>query len=75
MEHFDAYILVGYTADSHTKVVDANFGQDASCQDGLRILQAAAEQWMDGSMFPSFKKRRISGQDDDTGMNGKGAKR
>lgn len=74
MEHFDAYILIGYSADDHMKVVDANYGRDASCRDGLRILEAAAEQWLDGSMFPKNRKRRINGWDDEPGTDKQGVK-
>jgi hypothetical protein len=75
MEHFDAYVLVGYTADRHRKVVQSNFGKDASCHDGLRIMEAAAERWLDGSMFPGKGARTGSDRGDDRGMNGKEAKR
>ena len=74
MEHLDAYVLVGYTADRHRKVVQSNFGKDASCHDGLRIMEAAAERWLDGSMFPSTGAKARSQRDDDTGLSGKEAK-
>ncbi len=74
MEHFDAYVLVGYTADRHSKVLQSNFGQDASCRDGLRIMAAAAERWLDGSMFPGKGARASSDRDDDRGMSGAEAK-
>ncbi len=74
MEHFDAYVLVGYTADRHCKVVQSRFGRDASCHDGLRIMEAAAERWLDGSMFPSAGTKVRRDRDDDSGMTGKEAK-
>lgn len=74
MEHFDAYVLIGYTADRHRKVVQSNFGKDASCHDGLRIMEAAAERWLDGSMFPGKGANARSQPGADTGMSGKEAK-
>ena len=74
MEHFDAYVLVGYKADNHRKVVEANFGRDESCRDGLRIMEVAAERWQDGSMFPGKPSKRFGDGDDENGNNGKEAK-
>ena len=71
MEHFDAYVLIGYTADRHEKVVESNFGGDASCRDGLRIMEVAAERWLDGSMFPGQSRSDASREDEDTGFSGK----
>lgn len=71
MEHFDAYVLVGYSADRHQKVVESNFGGDASCRDGLRIMETVAERWLDGSMFPGKRQRKIDPPDDSSGVTGK----
>ena len=49
-EHLDAYVLVGYTADRHRRVVVCAFGNDASCHDGLQIMAAAAERWREGGL-------------------------
>jgi hypothetical protein len=73
MEHFDAYVLIGYTADRHRKVVQSNFGRDASCHDGLRIMAAAAERWLDGSMFPAKSNETRRDYDGESGMHGKEA--
>ncbi len=70
MEHFDAYVLVGYTADNHRRVLQSNFGKDPSCRDGLRIMEAAAERWLDGSMFPGKTTRTARDGDRDDGLSG-----
>ena len=67
MEHFDAYVLVGYTADRHQKVLESNFGRDASCRDGLRIMKTVAERWLDGSIFPGKTSPTHPDPDDDSG--------
>lgn len=71
MEHFDAYVLVGYTADRHQKVLVSNFGRDASCRDGLRIMKMVAERWLDGSIFPGKPTQTNHVPDDDSGTSEK----
>ncbi len=71
MEHFDAYVLVGYTADRHQKVLASNFGRDASCRDGLRIMKTVAERWLDGSIFPGTSTPTNHASDDDSGTSEK----
>jgi hypothetical protein len=47
-EHLDAFVLVGYTADTHKRVIVTDFGKDPSCGDGLQIMAVAAERWREG---------------------------
>ena len=75
MEHFDAYVLVGYTADRHQKVLESNFGRDASCRDGLRIMKTVAERWLDGSIFPGKSAPTNRASDDDSGTSEKEPRR
>jgi hypothetical protein len=49
-EHLDAYVIVGYTADGHRRIVATDFGKDPSCGDGLQIMAAAAERWQEGGL-------------------------
>ena len=49
-EHLDAYVIVGYTADGHRRIVATDFGKDPSCGDGLQIMAAAAERWREGGL-------------------------
>jgi hypothetical protein len=49
-EHLDAYVLIGYTADRHRRIVATDFGKDASCADGLQIMAVAAERWREGGL-------------------------
>lgn len=49
-EHLDAYVIVGYTANGHTRIVAADFGKDPSCGDGLQIMAVAAERWREGGL-------------------------
>ena len=49
-EHLDAYVLVGYTADGHRRIVLTDFGRDPSCGDGLQIMAVAAERWREGGL-------------------------
>ena len=49
-EHFDGYVLVGYTADRHRRLVVSDFGKDPSCADGLQIMALAAERWREGGL-------------------------
>jgi hypothetical protein len=49
-EHLDAYVLVGYTADGHRRIVATDFGKDPSCGDGLQIMAVAAERWREGGL-------------------------
>ena len=49
-EHLDAYVLVGYTADGHRRIVATDFGKDPSCGDGLQVMAAAAERWREGGL-------------------------
>jgi hypothetical protein len=49
-EHVDAYVLVGYTADGHKRIVAADFGKDASCRDGLQVMAAVADRWREGGL-------------------------
>jgi hypothetical protein len=49
-EHLDAYVLVGYTADGHRRMLAVDFGKDPSCGDGLQIMAAAAERWREGGL-------------------------
>jgi hypothetical protein len=49
-EHLEAYVLVGYTADRHRRIVLTEFGADPACGDGLQIMAMAAHRWSDGGM-------------------------
>ncbi len=49
-EHLDAYVLIGYTADGHRRIVATDFGNDPSCGDGLQIMAVAAERWREGGL-------------------------
>jgi hypothetical protein len=49
-EHLDSYVLVGYTADRHKRVVLAEYGTDAACIDGLQIMAMASQRWAEGGM-------------------------
>ena len=60
-EHFDAYLLIGYTADRHAKIIDADYGKDPACCDGLQILHAAAARWQDGSIFSGMDNNQSDG--------------
>lgn len=68
MEHFDAFVLVGYTADRHHRRVYRRYGADAACRDGLQFMEMAAERWLEGSSIPLPRNRR-GGQDDDNNEN------
>jgi hypothetical protein len=50
MEHLDAYVVLGYSADKHQRVVVANLGRDHSCRDGLMVMLSAAERWRRGEL-------------------------
>ena len=67
-EHFDAYLLIGYTADRHARVVDVDYGKDPACCDGLQILHAAALRWEEGSVFDGMNNNQ-SGGDASAGSN------
>jgi hypothetical protein len=73
MEHFDAYVLVGYSADRHHKRVFRRYGADAACRDGLQIMEAAAQRWLEGSAIPMSRGHR-NGRDDENGNDETGAK-
>lgn len=56
-EHFDAYIILGYSAHDHARTVVAEFGRDPSCVDGLRFMHVAAERWQRGTLDPQSRNR------------------
>jgi hypothetical protein len=49
-EHLEAFVLVGYTADRHKRIVVVEHGNDPACCDGLQIMAAAAHRWAEGGL-------------------------
>lgn len=74
MEHFDAFVLVGYTADRHHRRVYRRYGADIACRDGLQFMEMAAERWLEG-LTPALPRNRKNGTDGDNNeSDGTGAK-